>query len=153
MRQYKPLSGMRHLSNQNDEPIILPDSWHYLLALWVSSRCFDFDERFYEATEKRDEFENAFAQFRADVECGTITLVDGDGNPIDLSTDGECIIDHVKDVYFKNYERDEDVIEVLECIFLMIERGVKVIPHQEAKVCLLLTSSLAVLTTLNLILL
>ena len=61
----------------------------------------------------RDEFENAFAQFRADVECGTITLFDGDGNPIDLSTDGDCIIDHVKDVYFKNYERDEDVIEVL----------------------------------------
>ena len=113
MRQYKPLSGMKHLNNQDDEPIILPDSWHYLLALWVSSRCFDFDERFYEATEKRDEFENAFAQFRADVECGTITLVDGDGNPIDLSTDGDCIIDHVKDVYFKNYERDEDVIEVL----------------------------------------
>ena len=107
MRQYKPLSGMKHLSNQDDVPIILPDSWHYLLALWVSSRCFDFDERFYEATEK------AFAQFRADVESGTITLVDGDGNPIDLSTDGECIIDHVKDVYFKNYKRDEDVIEVL----------------------------------------
>ena len=113
LRQWKPLRGMTYLKFSNDEPIILPSEYHYLLSLWCSSRCFDYDERFYEATEKRDEFENAFAQFRADVECGTITLVDGDGNPIDLSTDGDCIIDHVKDVYFKNYERDEDVIEVL----------------------------------------
>lgn len=113
MRQWKPLRGMAHLVNETDEPTILPDEWHYLLALWVSSRCFDFDERFYEATEKRDEFENAFAQFRADVECGTITLYGSDGNPIDLSTEGDCVIDYIKDVYFKNPIKDEDVIEVL----------------------------------------
>lgn len=113
LRQWRPLRGMKHLEYQEDEPIILPDEFHYLLALWISSRCFDFDERFYEATEKRDEFENIFAQLRADVECGTITLYDADGNPIDVSSDGDNVIDYVKDVYFKNPNKDEDVIEVL----------------------------------------
>lgn len=113
LRQWKPLSGMLHLKILSDVPIILPEPWHYLISLFVSSRCFDYDERFYEASEKRDEFENAFAQLRADVECGTIVLFDADGIPVDLSVDGECVIDCVKDIYFGTQLKDEDVIEVL----------------------------------------
>ena len=113
LRQWKPLSGMKYLKASNDEPIILPSQYHYLLALWISSRCFDYDERFYEATEKRNEFENAFAQFRADVETGTIALYHANGTPIDLSSEGECVIDYVKDEYFKNFDLEADIIEVL----------------------------------------
>ena len=112
LRQWKPLKSMSYLKFPNDVPTVLPSEYHYLLALWCSSRCFDYDERFYEATEKRDEFENAFAQLRADVECGTIVLLDSDGNPIDLSSNGDCVIDYVKDVYFDTTPKDEEVIEV-----------------------------------------
>ena len=46
LRQWKPLRGMTYLKFSNDEPIILPSEYHYLLSLWCSSRCFDYDERF-----------------------------------------------------------------------------------------------------------
>ena len=113
MRQWKPLSGMTYFKSSSDEPIILPSQWHYLFSLWISSRCFDYDERFYEATEKRNEFENAFMQLRADVETGTVILFGSDGKPIDLSTDGDCVIDYVKDKYFKNFDLEADIVEVL----------------------------------------
>ena len=57
IKQYKVFLGMKKLVNPYDVPNLLPEEYHYMLALFAASRCYDMDERFYEGIEKRNEFE------------------------------------------------------------------------------------------------
>ncbi len=80
--QYKVFENMSYLTNVNDEPSYLPKPYHYLLALYASARCYDTDERFFEGTEKRNEFEYYFDNLIADIESGNVVIKDKDGKEV-----------------------------------------------------------------------
>lgn len=98
IKQYNVFESMEYLSNLSDTPKLLPSMYHYILALFSASRLFDTDERFYEGTEKRNEFEQVFADVVDRIENGSLIITDESGSVIDNTTN---VIDHVVDVYFK----------------------------------------------------
>lgn len=112
LRQYNAFRQMKYLNNNSDEPIILPDYYHYILALYASSRCFDKDERFYEGTEKRNEFETKFNDLVSDVESGNIklTYIDENEEVIEVEND-YCPIDYITDEYYGVVEDEQTVLE------------------------------------------
>ena len=95
--EYSVFNDMEYLTISTDTPELLPARHHYLLALYASSRCFEFDQRFYEATEKRNEFEAKFYDLIAEIQGGNVVIKDADGNEIEDKT--KCT-DEVVDVYF-----------------------------------------------------
>ena len=107
LRQYPVFRSMKYLQDGDDEPELLPSYYHYMLALFASSRCYDIDERFYEGVEKRNEFESLLDDLIAEVQAGNITICDKDGNIVE---DTANYIDAVADVYFKGGVRDETIL-------------------------------------------
>lgn len=104
----KAFFGMKKLVNGNDIPNILPEEYHYLLAIFAASRLFDIDERHYEGVEKRNEFETTMMDLLAEVNAGNIELFDTDGygNPVAIDS-GSIYTDYVKDDYFKRRSEGE----------------------------------------------
>ena len=113
LRQYLPFRSMKYLEHSDDEPIILPDFYHYILSLYASSRCFDKDERFYEGTEKRNEFEKKWDDLLADIHAGNVVLsyVNEDDEEVVIEDETNCT-DQIVDDYF-NPPREE-IPEVVE---------------------------------------
>lgn len=104
LKQYKIFQNMPYVSN-NNEISYLPEQYHYLLALFASSRCYDTDERFYEGIEKRNEFESAFSDLINEIESGNVVITDESGNVIDAF---QNYTDYVRDVYFKRGEKKDN---------------------------------------------
>lgn len=98
LAQYKVFQNMPYLVNSNDNVSYLPRPYHYLLALFASARCYDTDERFFEGTEKRNEFEYYLDNLIADIENGNITIYDENSLPV-LNT--STCVDYVTDTYYK----------------------------------------------------
>lgn len=96
VRNIPALKGMRHLLNRDDVPNLLPEEYHYLLAVYSASRCFSQDERHYQSTVFMNEFENKLEDLRNKIENGEVTIIDDDGNVVQNYN----TIDKVKDVYF-----------------------------------------------------
>ena len=109
LRQYKAFIGMKELVNLADVPNILPEQYHYMLALFSASRCYDIDERFYEGVEKRNEFESLLDDLIAEIQSGNLLLtdVDEDGNVVPVE-DGTNYIEYIKDEYFKPRDSELD---------------------------------------------
>lgn len=105
IKQYNVFSGMKHLQDGVDEPTHLPEHYHYMLALFSASRCFDHDERHYEGVEKRNEFEQLLAEMITEIESGNLKITDGNGN--EVSTGALGVDDFVKDVYFNVHGGEE----------------------------------------------
>ncbi len=110
MKQVVPeLKGMVPLLSNSETPILLPDAYHHLIALYSASRCFGQDERHYQATNFMNEFETKMDELKASIENGQVMIVDPVTNlPVDVGTLG---IDFVKtDNYYesKNGLVDED---------------------------------------------
>ena len=78
-----------------------------MLALFAASRCYDMDERFYEGTEKRNEFEQLLETLIGEIQAGNITVTDGLGNAVE---DGTNVTDYVRDVYFKKGDEDATIL-------------------------------------------
>lgn len=106
LKQELIFSKMVHLEDNEDVPNLLPEQYHYLLALFASSRCLEIDERQYEAVEKRNEFESLFADLMSEIQVGNVKILD---NTISISTPDDTsniventanYIDYVKDEYF-----------------------------------------------------
>lgn len=108
--QHPIFKGMVHLEVPEDIPIILPEQYHYILALFASSRLYDIDERFFEGTQKRNEFEQLFNDLVNQVEDGMLELKDGDGNPLNVSDMYEWFKDYVVDEYYSNTTDDSEVL-------------------------------------------
>lgn len=109
LRQYKVFREMSYLKYGDDEVNFLPSQYHYILALFAASRCFDVDERFYEGVEKRNEFESLLDDLIADIQAGNITIIDNDGNIVDDETN---YIEYVTDAYFNLNQGDDDGITI-----------------------------------------
>ena len=105
IRQYKIFSGMEHLDYLDDTPTHLPSQYHYMLALFAASRCFDHDERHYEGVEKRNEFEALLSDLIADIECGNLKIVDK--NNKEVVSGISCADDFIKDAYFDVHGGEE----------------------------------------------
>lgn len=109
LAQYKVFQNMPYLVNSSDEVSYLPRPYHYLLALFASARCYDTDERFFEGTEKRNEFEYYLDNLIADIENGNITIYDENSLPVLNTT---VCTDNITNVYFNStlkVEKDDGV--------------------------------------------
>lgn len=95
---------MPHLESDEDSVKLLPEPYHYMLALFAASRCYDMDERFYEGVEKRNEFEGLLEELISEIQCGNLEITDDEGNIIE---DGTTYIDYIKDEYFEPEESGE----------------------------------------------
>ena len=104
LKQYKVFGDMAHLSTGSDVPILLPTSYHYMIALFAASRCLDMDERFYEGTEKRNEFEALLDELIAEIQSGNLVIYNSDTAVEDTTS----YIDAITDVYYAISE-DADI--------------------------------------------
>lgn len=115
VRQYPHFTQMSYLNFASDEPKFIPVQYHYMLALFASARCFEHDERFYEAADRRNEFEQLLGDFINEVQSGNIPILDEEGNEID---DVTHTVDYVTDDYYKpkskikivEVEEDDDTV-------------------------------------------
>jgi len=106
-KQYPIFKQMRALSSLTDFPILLPDEYQYMLALYASSRLFDIDERFFEGTEKRNEFEYVFGELITAIESGSIVISDTDDVGVTNTTNA---IEYITDAYFNTSSVEEEVL-------------------------------------------
>ena len=98
------LSGMVHLTDNNDVPILLPTHYHHLLSVYTASRCFGQDERHYQATTFMNEFEQKLDELKMAIESGSVVIKNPDGSVVTRDLNSE----YVKDVYFAPYYGDDD---------------------------------------------
>lgn len=77
------LGGMVYLRNDESVPKLLPSQFHYLIAVYASSRAFTQDERHYQATTLMNEFEVKLDELIGMIDEGIIEIVDEDGNVIE----------------------------------------------------------------------
>lgn len=96
LRQIKQLEGMKHLTNDMDEPILLPSQYHYMIAVYSAYRCFAQDEQYTPAQSYADEFDTLFRTVELGIQDGRIVIVDEDNNEVKNDVD----FDSVKNVYF-----------------------------------------------------
>ena len=96
LRQIKQLEGMKNLTNDLDEPNLLPPQYHYMIAIYSAFRCFAQDEQYTPAQSYSDEFETLFRTVELGIQDGRIVIVDEDNNEVKNDVD----FDSVKNVYF-----------------------------------------------------
>lgn len=96
LRQIKELEGMKSLNSDSDEPILLPNYYHYMLALYGASRCFSQDEQHFPAQSHMDEFMSLLTMLELGIKEGNVIITDEEGKPVTNLTE----FDYVKDVYF-----------------------------------------------------
>lgn len=110
-RQYiTELTGMGYLNNPSDEPQLLPEQYHHLLAVYSTSRCFSQDENYYQATTFMNEFETKLDELRTRIEGGEIVIRNPDGSIVDRDNR----VDYVEDTYFSKRYRKRDLDEGVE---------------------------------------
>ena len=101
LRNIPELRNMATLHSPTDEVNLLPNQYHYFIALYGASRCFTQDEQHYQAEQFMSEFENKVFQLERDIASGVIEIIDGNGNAIvDTSR-----VDYILEEYFE--KRDE----------------------------------------------
>lgn len=72
------LNGLERLLAQQQEPTLIPDQYHHLLAVYSASRCFGQDERHYQATTLMNEFEAKLDELKQAIGNGDIQIIDPD---------------------------------------------------------------------------
>lgn len=97
IKQFNVFKTMTKLSALTDEVKLMPSEYHYLLALFASSRLFDIDQRYSEGSDKRNEFEYYYGQLIEEIQCGTVVILNDLLIPIIDTTDA---IDYVTDEYY-----------------------------------------------------
>lgn len=108
IRQVVPeLRGMKHLKENEDELLLLPDMYHHLLAVYCASRCFGQDERHYQATTLMNEFEFKVAEMKSAIENGECVIEDADGNIVE----NPHLDTYVVDNYFERRKRSKQFDE------------------------------------------
>lgn len=98
VKHFNVFKDMSQLTLPADKVTFLPNPYHHMLALYASSRLFDIDGRYYEGTEKRNEFEHLFAELKDSIDNGVLEIFNTDGEVVENNS---YIDDNVTDVYFK----------------------------------------------------
>lgn len=79
----KECKPMVHLTAPTQTPIILPEEYHSLLALFSTSRCFSQDESAYRAVSFMNEFESKLDELKQGIQSGDIELTDANGDVVE----------------------------------------------------------------------
>lgn len=80
------LKGMERLLSNQQEVILLPEEYHHIIAVYATSRCFNQDERHYQAVNYMNEFEVKLHELEEKISNGDIVITDEDGNKVDSGT-------------------------------------------------------------------
>src|SRR6185312_11165225 len=91
------LRGMVKLRKSEDEVVLMPSMYHHLLAIYSTARCFEQDERHYQAGKLMNEFETKLMKLNDDILGGEIVIFD----PVTgLEIHRPYVEDYVVDNYF-----------------------------------------------------
>lgn len=105
-RSYIPkLKGMTWLTSDDSPPILLPDEYHYMLAVYGASRCFAQDERHYQASTLMNEFESKLEELNTLIQDGTVVIKTADGTSVETTIP----VDYVTVEYFADDTDDSDI--------------------------------------------
>lgn len=104
------LKNMPYILNDTDIPQLLPSEYHHLLAIYSMARCYETDERHYEANKYMNEFEVKVADLNNAIAEGKVVITDPNtGLPVVV----DIPLDFVKNMYFKgNEDIDAETTEV-----------------------------------------
>ena len=97
------LKGMLYLTIDTDSPILLPEEYQHLLSIYACARCYEVDERHYEASKYMNEFEIKVSNLKDAIASGEIVIKDpitGVAVVVDIQQD------YVRNMYFYG---DEDI--------------------------------------------
>ena len=88
---------LTHFSTLTDEPILLPNEYHHLLAIYAASRCFTQDEQLQLAEQFMNEYEYKTQEVELLINEGELVIegVDNANNEFDS----------IKNVYFLEVNR------------------------------------------------
>lgn len=98
------LRVMPYLTDDDLEIEYLPEPYHSMLADMAVYHAFAMDERSYESNLAQNTFEGKLEQLKDEIESGSITIVDGDGNEVLAPPSGAT--GTVLNVYFRNDHYD-----------------------------------------------
>lgn len=77
-------AGMDYLNDKTSSPSLMPTHYHYLLAVYSAARCFDQDERHYQASTRMNEFETKLNELKEAIEAGRVIIIDpSTGEPVE----------------------------------------------------------------------
>lgn len=110
MQVVSEFEDMDYLNVDTDEPALLPKSYHSLIPLFSTARCFAQDERNYQATTYMNEFETKLDELKNDIENGRVIIKDSLGNAIDKSMDSFYVVDN----YFADKANDGENFDAPE---------------------------------------
>jgi len=86
------------------ELIYLPEHYHTMLGDMAVKHAFDMDERPYDSSVANNQFEGKLATLKDEIESGSLTILDPDGNEIITNTAGS--VGKVVNTYFRNNHYD-----------------------------------------------
>ena len=97
MSTVSELSNIPYLYDDEDDIKLIPSKYHHLLAIYASARCFEVDERFYQGTQRMNEFENKMEELKSGIEEGEIIILDEITGEV---VQNDLKIDYVVDEYY-----------------------------------------------------
>lgn len=104
------LTNVPYLLTSTQKPILLPEQYHHLLAIYSTARCFSQDERHYQASTFMNEFEVKLEELRVGIENGQIIIRDSNGDIVS----NDLPIDYVNLKPYWNDNKNKDLDEGVE---------------------------------------
>lgn len=96
-KRYVYFKNMYYLTSLTDEPNLLPEQYHHLLAIYAASRCFTQDEQHAIAQQFMNEYE---------FKTQELDLLINDGDLVIEGVENVGVeFDNVKNVYFLEVDR------------------------------------------------
>lgn len=97
------------LPSNDSELRVLPSQYHYLLAIYAASRCFDMDERHYQGATRMNEFEQKLEDLLSKIDSGELVMKFTDDQGIEHTIESGYSFDAVSNDYFnESTALDED---------------------------------------------
>ena len=98
-RHIPQLEKMVALKNGEDVPILLPEQYHFLLAIYSCAMCFLQDENEYGYTQHMANFSAQYEELKQGIASGAIIIKDSSGNQII----DENATEYVNNIYHARY--------------------------------------------------
>ena len=76
------LKSLKRLDSDSQQPILIPEEYRHLLAVYATARCFGQDERHYQSSTYMNEFEVKLEELKIAIENGEVIITDEDGEEI-----------------------------------------------------------------------
>lgn len=106
------LRGMVYLLVDTDMPILIPVEYQHLMSIYACARCYEVDERHYEANKYMNEFEIKINNIKDSIASGELVITDPNTG---LPVVNDVNQDYVRNVYFADseYVSDAETIPVM----------------------------------------